>query len=137
MCKEYSSSVCLSLKFLLRAHPNKACHVLDLPNEGAQVPPDRFSITGEALTGLPAMPPGLHFTERATRRKLWPGRFCRIHGLTSLATQKVAAHWPAADRCEDDYSEKFITAEQETQVCGREFLLADQLLRVAGLQNLQ
>lgn len=120
----YVSPICRQI--LLRAQPNEACHVLEVPEEGAQVSPGWFSFTGEALTGLPAVPSELRFTRCTAHSGLGPASPCRFLRFTSHATWTGTARCPAADGCEDDNSENDNAAEQETEVCRCELLLANQ-----------
>lgn len=76
------------MKILLRAQPNEACHVLDVPEEGAQVSPGWFPSTREALTGLPAVFSGLGFTG-CTDPQRGPASLCFSH---RLATREGTTH---------------------------------------------
>lgn len=102
----------VSLKLLLRSQPKEALHVLDVPDEGAHVSPDRFAFAGEAVPGLPAVSPEQRLTGRAAAHEL--GRAAPA----SAAARAGKTSRPGANRRADDHGEEHDAAEQEAEVCG-------------------
>lgn len=137
--KRYSVNVFIDvfcLQFLIWASPNAASHVLGVFDEGDLLPPDWFSFTPEALLGLFTVSTQPYSAKRTVVWLATP-LFRSFCSLCSQTTRKGDTPWPAKNRCADDDCERHNAAEQETKVCRRESLLANQSHGVDRMQKVK